>query len=658
MAETYFSVAVDAPLFQTFTYASAIPIELGSLVSVSFGKRNSTGVILSQTSTPHDTSKIKTISNIIEEYPPLPTPYLNWVQWVSDYYIYPVGQTLKLCYPPLKKEGRGARKKPIELSAQLTEKPTLTDEQTLATQAILNSEGFSAHLLYGITGSGKTEVYLEVLENLMAQGKRGLVLVPEISLTPQLIRRFSERFGEEIAVIHSHLTDREKTTQWWSIVEGKKKILIGARSALFCPIPNLGAIIIDEEHEASFKQDEKLKYHARDCAIMLAQELKIPICMGSATPSLESWKNVAEGKYQIHKLTKRVTSDSLASIKVIDMREMPKESPLGLPPWLSDELYLKIQEKLNAREQVALFLNRRGLSQVVMCRECGYVHICPNCDVSLSLHAKSHLTCHYCGYHEDLLQTCKSCKTGEPKAIGIGTEKIEEEMKHLFPQARVLRMDRDEINDRHTLEESIRKIEDFEIDIIIGTQMIAKGLDFKKLTLVGIILADIGFNIPDFRTSERNFQLLTQVSGRAGRHQAGEVLIQTYNPEYPSLIYSEQKNFEGFAEAELSHRKELFYPPYGKLMSVRLQSLNVDKLNDYVGDIHRAVSKHAFGNQFQVLGPIPSPVFKLKNKFRYGMLIKGSGSKQIRDFYKKLIEILPPPSGVQIQADVDPLHTF
>jgi primosomal protein N' (replication factor Y) len=391
---------------------------------------------------------------------------------------------------------------------------------------------------------------------------------------------------------------------------------------------------------------------------MLAKELKIPICLGSATPSLETWKNVQEGKYSVHKLTKRVTTDSIANIHVVDMKDTKNIADSGLPSWLSRYLHTKIQETLDNNKQVALFLNRRGLSQVVMCKNCGHTYMCPNCDISLSLHAKTHLSCHYCGFHEDLGTYCKVCKVGEPKPIGIGTEKIEDDIKNLFPHARTLRMDRDEVNDRLSLESAIRRIEQNEVDVIVGTQMIAKGLDFKNLTLVGILLADIGFNIPDFRAGERSFQLLTQVSGRAGRHSHGEVVIQTYNINFSSLVYAQNKDFEGFAENELNHRKELFYPPYGKLMSVRIQSLNFNKLKHYVEQVQRAVGQYALGSQFQVLGPAQAPIFKIKNKYRYGILVKAASSKQIREFYKRWLERLPPPNGVQLLPDIDPINTF
>lgn len=665
MAEKYFEIAVNSPLDQTYTYKLLTdPTEKkdysGHFVKIPLRKKIIEGVILKEVNKPDVKYEIKEIHELSTDAQPITKTYLDWLLWISEYYMYPIGMTLPLMFPPLKKEGRKTRKSSPIPDVEKKDFVTLSDEQQNAFQKISSMEGFQTHLLWGITGSGKTEVYLELLKKTIAEGKQGLILVPEISLTPQLLRRFTERFGDEIAVIHSHLTEREKTNQWWSVVDGKKKILIGARSALFCPFPDLGLIVIDEEHETSFKQDEKLKYHARDCAIMLAKNLDIPVVLGSATPSLETWKNVKEGKYHLHELKSRISKAKLPQIHVLDMREKDKEKHPNLPQWMTQDLYEKIQTRLNDKEQVALFLNRRGLSQVVMCRECGDIRGCPNCDVSLSLHARVHLLCHYCGYTEDLKTICGECKQGEPKAIGIGTEKIEEEIKSLFPRAKTIRLDRDEIHNRETLEHAIKSVESGEADILIGTQMIAKGLDFPKLTLVGVLLADIGFNFPDFRTAEKNFQLLSQVSGRPGRHSMnGEVVIQTYNPEYTSLVFAQKNDYPGFADQELQNRQELNYPPFGRLASVRIQGLDLKKVKQAVSLIEKNsyLLQKKISN-LMVLGPVPSPIFKLKNKYRYQLLIKSKNAKSIRDFLSYLFKNTDLPSGVQVNIDVDPMNTF
>ncbi len=665
MTEKYFEVAINSPLNQTYTYKLLTPDDdasnyIGRFVKVSLRNRSVNGVIIKEVEKPKVDYEIKEILELNTEAHPIPPVYMEWLEWISNYYIYPLGQTLSLMIPPLKKEGRKPRKKSPVPRVEQKDFVKLTQEQQEAFEKISSLQGYQAHLLWGVTGSGKTEVYLELLRKILDSEKQALILVPEISLTPQLLRRFSERFGDEIAVIHSHLTEREKTDQWWSVVDGKKKILIGARSALFCPPPNLGIIIVDEEHETSYKQDEKLKYNARDCAIVLAKKLDIPIVLGSATPSMESWKNVKENKYHLHRLKERIAEAQLPEIKVLDMRKKDTEKNPALPYWITQELHDAIVQRLSDNEQVALFLNRRGLSQVVMCRDCGDVRGCPNCDVTLSLHAKIHLLCHYCGYVEDLTPICQDCKVGEPTAIGIGTEKIEEEIKKIFPEAKTIRLDRDEIYNRQTLESAIEAVESGQADILIGTQMIAKGLDFPKLTLVGILLADIGFNFPDFRTAERNFQLLSQVSGRPGRHtKNGEVIIQTYNPEYSSLMFAQRNDYEGFAEQELMNRKELSYPPFGRLASVRMQSLDLSKVKKAVSIIERnSLALQKKSPPIMVLGPIAAPVFKLKNKYRYQMLIKSSSAKTVRQFCKYLFEETELPSGVQVHIDIDPVSTF
>ncbi|RYZ79384.1 MAG: primosomal protein N', partial [Proteobacteria bacterium] len=375
------------------------------------------------------------------------------------------------------------------------------------------------------------------------------------------------------------LTPREKTNQWWAMVEGKKQILIGARSALFCPLPKLGMIVIDEEHETSFKQDEKLKYHARDAAVMLAKFSACPVVLGSATPSLESWQNAKSGRYRLHQLKHRVADRAMPTIEVIDLRGEREERKIEgtqdkFPFWCGEVLFKAIGETLEKGQQAALFLNRRGVAQAVICPDCGWVPACPNCAVKLTLHGKSHLLCHYCDYHETLTEYCTECKDGEPKPIGLGTELIERDLTRLFPGARIARMDRDEITTREDLEDAVRSIENREVDILVGTQMIAKGLDFPGLTLVGLVMADVAFNLPDFRASERAFQLLTQVAGRSGRHLdegAGRVIIQTYNPEHPSIHYTVNHDYEGFAEYDLGFREPLHYPPFWRLASFRIQ---------------------------------------------------------------------------------------
>jgi primosomal protein N' (replication factor Y) len=547
--------------------------------------------------------------------------------------------------------------------------PVLTAEQTEVIRAVSDKEGFGTHLVHGVTGSGKTEIYMHLLEEVVRQGRQGIVLVPEISLTPQLIDRFTRRLGNAVAVIHSHLTPREKTNQWWAMLEGKKQILIGARSALFCPLPALGMIVVDEEHESSFKQDEKLKYHARDAAVMLGKFSNCPVILGSATPSLESWQNAQSGRYHLHQLKLRVADRKLPQIDVIDLREVRdvRRQAGGisdLPFWMTKQLHEAITETLERNEQSALFLNRRGVAQAVVCPDCGHVPECPNCAVKLTLHGKSHLLCHYCDYHLTMTEHCTECPDGEPKPMGLGTEMIENDLARIFPGARVARMDRDEINTREDLERVIKSVEDREIDILVGTQMIAKGLDFPGLTLVGLVLADVAFNLPDFRASERSFQLLTQVAGRSGRHLdegAGRVIIQTYNPDHPSIQFTCAHDYEGFAKYESSFREALGYPPFGRLASFRVQGLDLDKVTAVARGLRsRATALQTRSDRFakiEILGPAQAPLAKLRNNHRWQLLIKGPDATSLGTFCRTLndhLDWLPP--AVKVSLDIDAVH--
>lgn len=668
--DTPWRVAVDAPLYSALTYLSSTEFEpqRGQKVTVPLGRRKASGVLLGPESK-QSAMTLRSIESLDAELPSLPEAHLQWLEWLAQYYYYPIGSVVHLAYPPLKKKSPRKSSRPPVIPQLAQESPlALTPEQAQCFESIRQHlKGFSTHLIYGVTGSGKTEVYLQILQEVLESGKSGLVLVPEISLTPQLIQRFAKRFGNQIAALHSQLTDRERTNQWWEVNEGKKKILIGARSALFCPIPNLGMIIVDEEHEPSFKQDEKLKYHGRDAAIMLAKAHQCPILLGSATPSLESWKNAQDGKYQLHRLKNRVEDRALPNIEIIDLRKSKgEEKPKHIPFWLSEQLYQRMIENLESQNQVALFLNRRGMAQVVLCPSCGYSYECPNCDINLTLHGSSHLICHYCDYHENLKSTCPDCREGEIKASGLGTELVEQDLRKLFPDKKIARADRDEIQSRLEMEQLISDMESGEIDILIGTQMIAKGLDFPKLKLVGLLLADVGFNFPDFRATERSFQLITQMSGRSGRHikkgeSPGEVIIQTYNTEHDSLLFAQKHDFEGFAEKELMHRTQLHYPPIGKLLSFRIQGTQLDKVQLTCQRLLKRAQhlKQKFTPYLglEILGPAQAPLTKLRGQFRYHFLVKASQAQTLNAFAR---QILSDPSwiegGTRILIDVDPIH--
>jgi len=658
-------VYVDAPLNHSLTYTCPKgTYQVGQTVEVQLGRRKIRGIITAfKTQAPEGDFVLKPILGPDEELPLFSDARMKWMEWLSQYYLHPMGQVIAHAFPPLKKRGaRSTRKREVVTEYQAISPPELTDEQKVVVDAIGANRSFASHLVFGVTGSGKTEVYLRLLKEVLARGEQAVVLVPEISLTPQLVRRFVERFGQQVAVYHSQLTDREKTNQWWEMVSENKKILIGARSALFCPMPKLGLIIIDEEHEPSFKQEETLKYHARDAAVVLAKFLNIPIVLGSATPSLESWQNALDKKYQIHKMKERVQGRPMPSISVVSMKkpdEEAKRKSEALPFWLSPELYEKIGERLAQKQQTALFLNRRGVAQTVLCPACGANQECPNCSVALTLHGRVHLVCHYCDYQTKMSEICPACAQSELKAIGVGTELLELDLSRLFPDVRIERVDRDRVSNREDLEDLISRMEKGKIDILVGTQMIAKGLDFENLTLVGMILADIGFNLPDFRACERSFQLLMQMGGRAGRHKtSGEVVIQAYNIEHPSIQFSLQHDYEGFATAELALRQELLYPPFGRLACVRIQGLHLTKVSraaESLGEYARKlVESHSELIGTEVLGPSESPIAKLRNQFRFQLLVKTPKFQSLNRVCQALSAM--EFSGVKISFDIDPIN--
>lgn len=678
MKPTFFQVAVNAPLSAPLTYSfdpskldsADIRVTRGTAVQVPLGKRKVSGVVLGEAQENTGDFKMKPIDQVISEYPPLHNTYMKWLEWVSHYYMHPIGKVVHSSFPPLKKQGqRKSKNPPVIPDVAPAAPPILTEEQSKCLSSILSSSGFQTFLLHGVTGSGKTEVYLKLLETVLAQGKTALVLVPEISLTPQLIQRFAARFADKIAVIHSHLTEREKTNQWWGVVSGEKPILIGARSAMFCPIENLGAIIVDEEHEPSFKQDEKLKYHGRDAAVVLGKFHDCPVILGSATPSLESWHNAQMGKYQLLQMKARVNDRRMPTVEIVDLKQEKEakksldHDPAERPFWMSPILQQELVENYDRGMQSALFLNRRGTAQMALCTSCGTQFECPNCAISLTLHGHSHLVCHYCDFSQKLPNKCPSCESEDIETIGLGTELLEMDLEKMFPNARIARADRDEISGRKDLEALIEDMDQGRIDILVGTQMIAKGLDFPKLTLVGLVLADIGFNLPDFRATERSFQLLTQVSGRAGRHvqDGGKVIIQTYNPEHISIRYSKVNDYEGFAEEELKERSDLSYPPFGRVVLVKMSSGQNAKTESLASQVylrceHLRNSQSKYSN-ILLLGPCPAPLVKIRNTYRHQLLLKSTDAKSLQSFcYQLMGDQKWIPTGAKVQLDIDPIN--
>lgn len=673
-------MAVEAPLPQALTYSAHDSLDSkimrGQRVKVPLGRSKATGVILDRVAADDPelqknglAAKVKNILEIQADLPVLPDHYLSWLQWLSEYYLYPPGLVASLAFPPLERSKFvRASKRPtvVQVPTVLPPRKVLNQNQRAVVEAIQAHSGFKPHLLFGVTGSGKTEVYLELLESVLKQNQQGLVLVPEISLTPQLTDRFAKMFGDQIAVLHSQLSDRERTKQWWDMVEGRKQILIGARSAMFCPLPNLGLVVVDEEHEPSFKQDEHLKYQGRDAAVALAKFSKCPVVLGSATPSLESWQNARSGRYQLHELPERVENRSLPTVSVVNMRDEKKRPDRSafLPDWMSEDLYKEMNSNLEKKQQTVLFLNRRGIAPLVLCEDCGFVLQCPNCDISLTLHGRSHLVCHYCDFQRAWAENCTSCKVGHFRALGIGTELLEQDVVRVFPGVRVARADRDEIQTRGQMEDLIRSVEEHRVDVLVGTQMIAKGLDFPRVTLVAVVAADVGFHLPDFRATERSYQLMAQVGGRSGRHVGpdeipGRVILQTYNPDHPAIRFAQTNSFTEFAGFELEERQELGYPPFGRLVSLRIQGAKIDRVHN----ANRSLLQRAQSVQrrvevyrnIEVLGPAPAPLAKLRGNYRFHLLLKSTRDVPMHRFVRQILgdlEWVPP--GVRIVVDVDP----
>ncbi|MFY4773834.1 primosomal protein N' [Metabacillus sp. RGM 3146] len=515
----------------------------------------------------------------------------------------------------------------------------LTDEQTAAIGPILNSVEENRHevfLMYGVTGSGKTEVYLQSIEQVLNKGKEAIVLVPEISLTPQMVNRFKGRFGSLVAVLHSGLSIGEKYDEWRKIQRKEVKLVVGARSAVFAPFENLGMIIIDEEHETSYKQEENPRYHARDAAIYRAEKHQCPVVLGSATPSLESFARAQKGVYTLLPLAERVNKRALPNVELVDMRE---ELRSGNRSMFSVSLLEKLKNRLEKGHQTVLFLNKRGYSSFVMCRDCGYVIQCPHCDISLTYHRKGQaMKCHYCGYDQLAPNSCPECKSEHIRFFGTGTQRVEEELTNVLPEARVLRMDVDTTSRKGAHEKLLTSFGNGEADILLGTQMIAKGLDFPNVTLVGVLAADTMLHLPDFRAAEKTFQLLTQVSGRAGRHElSGEVVIQTYTPGHYSIELTKQHDYQAFYQTEMMNRKLHSYPPFYYLAVINVSHPELTKTVSVTEKIVHYLNG-SLGKDTMILGPVSSPIPRINNRYRYQCMIKYKREKNLYSTLKQIID--------------------
>lgn len=714
MKAEFVEVALNVPVNQTFTY-SAIPAgkisahekkfqgELfqkkrarkvesfecaaGSRVQVMFGNRRTTGVITAlHEKLPQDfpvpQNKIRPILRVLDETPLLNEEMMSLGKWISSFYLCSIGEAYSAMIPGGIKESDAA----WGFSAQIEEddfksEKILSGEQKAAVQGILNSaeieipsEEISGEnkfeekdskqknlfqYIYGATGSGKTEVFLSAAEKILEKGKGVIYLVPEIALTPQVARAVLNRFGSTVAILHSHLTPAQKLFEYKRVIKKEARVVIGARSAIFAPVPDLGMIIIDEEHDSSYKSESTPRYHARQVAMHRAQLKKIPLVMGSATPSVEAWNSIVQKKFECHNLTKRLSGGKMPLIECVDLSREKIDGSIS--KILEDEIRATLAEN----RQVILFLNRRGFNHIFRCQTCGFELKCKNCSVPMTYHkAQNKILCHYCGYSRGPLSVCPKCASLDIGYLGFGTEFIENEVKSKFPSARAIRLDTDSLGKKNELEEKIAAFKNGDADILLGTQMIAKGLNFPKLKLVGVILADTSLHIPDFRAAERTFSLITQVAGRAGRFfPDGKVIVQTYSPENSPIYFACHSQAQKFYADEIELRKALLFPPFSRLLRLVFRSTVERDAEQCASEAKKILSaelqslkeKHTSGAaETEILGPSECALSKVAANYRHQILLRGNSIAVLQRLASVLIYSFRAPQGVYIEADVDP----
>ena len=658
----YASVVIKAPIDKAFSYCIPHQLEdeacIGKRVWVPFGRRRVEGYIVDIKETA-DIENARPIESIIDKEPIVSEDVLLLTKWMSDYYVCSWGEAIDAALPGVLKKGRVSMKpkKPFEKEDyEKTQDLAPTEEQKEALRHIkisLDKSQFHTYLLHGITASGKTEVYMQAISHALKNNKSSIVLVPEISLTPQTVERFKSRFAGEVAVMHSGLMGSKRFHEFNLIREGQARIVVGARSAVFSPVKNLGLIIVDEEHETSYKQENTPRYHARDVAIKRAELTGSVVILGSATPSLESYYSAKEGKISLLTLTRRMKDVDLPKVNIIDMRlELYQRHYSSI---FSRPLLESIGKVIAKGEQAMLFLNRRGFATFVNCKKCGLVVRCKKCDSVLVYHfSKKKLICHYCNWELDPPSICPKCKGTYVKYFGMGTERVESELHRHFPEGSTDRMDTDTTRKRGAHERIFRAFKGHSINILVGTQMIAKGLDFPKVTLVGVVSADTTLNLPDFRASERTFNLLTQVAGRAGRSkEGGRVIIQTYAPEHYAIKTASNHDYHSFYKKEIALRKQLTLPPFTNLILILLKSRKEERAMKAANDLASVIKKDI--PELKILGPAPAVIAKLKNQYRWNIVLKTKNAQDSSIKIKTLLKRLRKPAGVSVAVDVDPV---
>lgn len=650
----WLELTFNLPLYQSFTYKNTEKTGeslIGKRARVQFGSRKLVGCIIGESdSLPANPAvpeeKIKPLIGIVDKEPLFGKAQIDLAAWISKFYLCSFGEALSALLPSGKREVSFER---LGLSERTAGDIVLSEEQRQAIERISAADRTEFFYLYGLTGSGKTEVFFRVAENVIKKGKSVIYLVPEIGLTHQVISEAVNRFGAAAAVLHSGLTGSERLNQWMRIRRGEASIVVGARSAVFAPCEKIGLIIIDEEHDGSYKSGSSPRYHARQTAMYLVSKHNCPLVMGSATPSLEAWNLIQSKKIRVLPLTKRLAGGSLPKIEVVDVS--------GSKGALSARLIEEVRVTKNMGKQTILFLNRRGFTHIFRCRNCGYELLCKNCSVPMTFHKKDgSMKCHYCGMQAKPPSACPECRSLDIGYAGVGTEFVEEEVRRTFPDCSLTRIDADSINSPGDLKAAIRDFREGKTDILLGTQMIAKGLNFPKVRLVGIVLADSGLQMPDFRAAERNFSLITQAAGRAGRYSTdGLVIIQTLKPNHPSIVCAKNYDAPAFYGYELSQRRLLDFPPFKRLIRLVFRSKDLKK-TELAAESAAEILRTLLPKGADVMGPAECPLSLIAGNHRRQILIRSDNFSLIQKACETFVKEYKPLAGIYVEADTDPLN--
>ncbi len=660
----YLEIILNLPINQGFTYSYFPPEnekpefvpEIGKRAEIMFGNKKTEGFIINildkiPENCPVDESKIRPIKRVIDKEPLFETELIQMAKWISHYYLCTFGEAIFSMLPSGRRESNAGG---FSFEDEITSstKNNLSDEQQKAVDDILTSPTSSSlfHYIYGGTGTGKTEVFLSLAEKMLQKGKGIIYLVPEIGLTGQVIKVVSERFGNTAAIIHSGLTPSQRLCEWHRIMHKEARVIIGTRSAIFAPVPELGLIIIDEEHDGSYKSGNNPRYHARQVAMHRCSSLKIKLVMGSATPSVEAWYGIQKGTILRHTLSKRLAGGELPKISCIDLNIYQNGGCISKP------LEQQIKKTLDEKHQVILFLNRRGFTHFFRCNTCGYEIVCKNCSVPMTYHKNENkLKCHYCGWSIHPPSSCPKCGSIDIGTSGFGTEFIEAETRSKFPNAKIIRIDTDTVKNKKELLAYLDDFRDGKYDIMLGTQMVAKGLNFPNLQLVGVIMADAGLHMPDFRAGERTFSLITQVAGRAGRYfPDGKVIVQTYSPTREPVLYACTNRISDFYDYEINQRDILDFPPFTRLLRIVFRSYNKTAAEETAYDAVKILKQNA-PKGMELIGPAQCPIEKINSSWRYQILLKGTSIVPLQSAARKLLFDYRHDNKVYIEYDVDPV---